>query len=65
VSYDKYNDCDFDEYKDGEEWTEGECDRCFGGEPVVGPLGTLYCACEIGQGAAPEDCLCGPDPDES
>jgi len=55
---------DFDDEEFGEddgEWQEGECDRCYGGPPVTGPLGPLYCACEIGQGAAPEDCLCGPE----
>lgn len=58
---------DYDEYDDvcdeSEEWQTGECDRCYGGPPITSPLGTLYCACQIGQGAAPEDCLCGPQDD--
>lgn len=56
-----------DEYLDDEdsgEWHEGECDHCFG-ETVDGPLGPVYCACQIGQGAErDEDCHCGPVPDE-
>ena len=51
-----------EDYEDAEEWSEGECDHCWG-ETVTGPLGPVYCACAIGQGAAPEDCLCGPDED--
>jgi hypothetical protein len=45
---------------DDDEWTEGTCDHCYGGEPTMSHFGPLYCACVIGQGAAPEDCLCGP-----
>ena len=44
---------------DAEEWREGECDHCYG-ETVDGPLGPIYCACAIGQGADEDDCLCGP-----
>lgn len=60
------DDCDDYEFEDDEEsedWQPGECDHCFGGPPVEGPLGTLYCACEIGQGAPPEACACGPEGD--
>lgn len=48
---------EFDE--DSEEWSEGECDHCFG-ETVQTPFGLVYCACAIGQGAPPESCVCGP-----
>ncbi len=51
---------------DTEEWQDGECDRCFGSteeelkaaadSPGLMPV----CACAIGQGASPEDCVCGP-----
>jgi len=44
---------------DAEEWREGECDHCYG-ETVDGPLGPIYCACQIGQGADEGDCVCGP-----
>ncbi|MEV7600018.1 hypothetical protein AB0O91_21820 [Kitasatospora sp. NPDC089797] len=61
-----YEDDDgFDEYQDDGEWRPGECDHCSGGDgngvTANGPLGTLYCACFIGQGAVPEDCVCGPE----
>lgn len=56
---------DEDDYEDAEEWQPGECDHCFGGDEngitATGPLGPVYCACRIGQGAAPEDCRCGPE----
>jgi hypothetical protein len=58
--YDDYEDED-DELDDDGEWQPGECDRCYGGPPVEGPLGTLYCACKIGQGAPLHKCLCGPE----
>ncbi|GAB7182173.1 hypothetical protein ATKI12_2004 [Kitasatospora sp. Ki12] len=65
-----YDDHDFDpdEYDDldtdgSEDWQPGECDHCPGGEPVETPLGLIYCACQIGQGADPENCACGPDGD--
>ena len=49
---------------DAEEWQEGECDNCYGGDEngvtATGPLGPLYCACFIGQGADAENCRCGP-----
>lgn len=57
-----YDDPDdyLDEYEDdAEEWREGECDRCYG-ETVDGPLGPIYCACAIGQGASEDGCVCGP-----
>lgn len=47
------------DYEDAEEWQEGECDHCYG-ETVDGPLGPIYCACQIGQGADEDDCECGP-----
>ncbi|MFJ7910026.1 hypothetical protein [Kitasatospora sp. NPDC096204] len=34
-----------------------------GGEPAETPLGFIYCACQIGQGAAPENCACGTGQD--
>jgi hypothetical protein len=47
---------------EGGEWRPGTgtCDRCMmlPGESV-GPLG-VCCACAIGQGAGPGDCVCGP-----
>ncbi|MFJ2162549.1 hypothetical protein [Streptomyces sp. NPDC087856] len=43
------------------EWKPGECDHCYG-ETIVGPLGPIYCACAIGQGAGWEECRCGPPP---
>ncbi|MFJ4093981.1 hypothetical protein ACIPYS_20575 [Kitasatospora sp. NPDC089913] len=52
-------DCAPDE--DTEDWTPGECDHCPGGEPIRVPFGFIYCACRIGQGADPEDCVCGPE----
>ncbi|MFD5436621.1 hypothetical protein ACFWJ4_31285 [Kitasatospora sp. NPDC127067] len=58
-------DHDYDEYdpEESEDWQPGECDHCTGGEPIESPLGLLYCACWIGQGADPENCVCGPDED--
>lgn len=53
-------DDDYEDDEPDEEWQEGECDNCFG-ETVQGPLGPIYCACAIGQGAADEDCVCGPE----
>lgn len=58
-------DYDEDELADGgEEWQPGECDYCYGGDEngvtAMGPLGPLYCACAIGQGAPPDECRCGP-----
>lgn len=50
--------------EDDEEWQEGECDNCYGGDEngvtATGPLGDVFCACKIGQGADVEDCRCGP-----
>ncbi|MFJ6773042.1 hypothetical protein ACIQOV_19135 [Kitasatospora sp. NPDC091257] len=59
------DDHDYDEYdpEDTEDWQPGECDCCTVGEPAETPLGFLYCACQIGQGAAPENCACGSDQD--
>lgn len=54
---DEYLD-DYDD-EDAEEWQSGECDHCYG-QTVNGPLGPLYCACQIGQGADEDDCVCGP-----
>lgn len=60
---DDYADYDPD-YPDAQEWQQGQCDRCSGGDEqgvtATGPLGPLYCACHIGQGADPENCQCGP-----
>ena len=56
---------DQDDVEDAEEWQEGECDMCFGGDEngvtATGPLGPLYCACAIGQGADEENCRRGPE----
>jgi hypothetical protein len=50
------------------EWRPGECDNCSGGDEdgvtATGPLGPLYCACRIGQGAPADECQCGPIEDE-
>lgn len=61
-----YHDDDYDDYDDDQEWKpgEGECDNCSGGDEngvtATGPLGALYCACKIGQGAeTPDLCRCG------
>lgn len=48
---------------DPDEWKPGQCDNCYG-ETVNGPLGPIYCACAIGQGANLEDCRCGPPAEE-
>ncbi|PJN00845.1 hypothetical protein CG740_23365 [Streptomyces sp. CB01201] len=45
---------------DEAEWRPGECDHCFG-QTVSSPFGDIYCACAIGQGADPDDCVCGPE----
>ena len=56
-----------DELEDDGEWREGECDNCTGGDEngvtATGPLGPLFCACFIGQGADEENCRCGPEED--
>ncbi|MFJ6530869.1 hypothetical protein ACIQMZ_37185 [Streptomyces longwoodensis] len=57
---------DDDDQEDAQEWREGQCDNCSGGDAAgvtaEGPLGPLYCACKIGQGAEdPNDCTCGPE----
>lgn len=58
---------EYDDPEDSEEWQEGECDMCFGGDEngvtATSPLGPLYCACFIGQGADEENCCCGPEED--
>ena len=62
--YDGYDDEDpMTEIADTE-WQPGQCDNCSGGDDegvtATGPLGPLYCACRIGQGAPAEECTCGP-----
>lgn len=65
---DAYTDHDdyYDDDQDDEagEWEPGTCDNCSGGDEngitATGPLGPLYCACRIGQGADTENCRCGP-----
>ncbi len=51
--------------QDDDEWQPGECDNCFGGDEngvtATGPLGDVFCACAIGQGAAEGECRCGPE----
>lgn len=64
---------DHDDYEDdedepgSEEWQPGECDNCSGGDEngvtATGPLGPVYCACFIGQGADEDECRCGPPAD--
>ena len=60
---------DYEPEDDTEDWQPGQCDNCSGGDEegvtATGPLGNLYCACRIGQGADPEDCHCGPPNDEA
>jgi hypothetical protein len=60
------DDEDYDDVPDAQEWQpdQGECDNCSGGDAngvtvPNGPLGPLYCACKIGQGATEEECVCG------
>lgn len=53
--------CDDDADDNG--WQPGECDHCYG-DTVYGPLGPIYCACAIGQGADMDRCVCGPPEDE-
>lgn len=72
-SADDYDDPDEylerDDDPDAEEWREGECDHCYGGDEngvtATGPLGPIYCACFIGLGAHEDECLCGPPVDQS
>ncbi|MFF3884079.1 hypothetical protein [Streptomyces sp. NPDC001914] len=53
--------------QDDEEQPEGGCDHCTGSTPedleraISGASIAPVCACAIGQGASPEDCVCGPD----
>ncbi|MEU4168914.1 hypothetical protein AB0F46_18805 [Streptomyces sp. NPDC026665] len=60
-------DRDDDHEQDEDEQTEGGCDRCTGSTPedleraISGASIAPVCACAIGQGASPEDCVCGPD----
>ncbi|QKV97548.1 hypothetical protein HUT19_11505 [Streptomyces sp. NA02950] len=63
---DDYADFEDEEFEDAEEWQPdaGQCDRCsMAPGEVIEPLG-LCCACSIGQGADPENCVCGPAPDD-
>jgi hypothetical protein len=57
-----------DDFED-DEWEPGTCDMCFGGDEngvtATGPLGNLYCACAIGQGAPKGECQCGPEDEEA
>ena len=50
---------EFDGLADEPEWTPGTCDTCLMEPGQVLP-GGVCCACWAGQGAAPEDCVCGP-----
>ncbi|CDR08539.1 GGDEF domain-containing protein [Streptomyces iranensis] len=62
---DDYDDFEDEEFEDAQEWQPdtGQCDHCtMAPGEVIEPLG-LCCACSIGQGAAPENCVCGPAPD--
>ena len=58
---------DFDDVEEAEEWQEGQCDNCSGPprgqdeqRAALASAIVPVCACWIGQGAAPEDCTCGP-----
>ena len=66
VDYDEDEPYD-DDQEDSEEWRPGECDMCFGGDEngvtATGPLGPIFCACAIGQGAPVDECRCGPEED--
>jgi len=72
AAYDPHDDpYDGDEdeyYQDHEDWQEGQCDNCTGGDEdgvtADSPLGPIYCACRIGQGAPAHECTCGPEEDE-
>lgn len=62
---DPYDDEDFDDDSGGEP-QPGECDQCPGSTAVdlerAATQGlTPVCACAIGQGAGPGNCVCGPD----
>lgn len=52
--------------EDGEEQAEGACDHCAGftaedlERAAEGSGINPVCACAIGQGANPDDCVCGP-----
>jgi hypothetical protein len=61
----EYDENEFEDFEDGEEWQPGQCCNCSGyvPEPNDPPL-TPACACAIGQGASPEDCVCGPLEDQ-
>lgn len=64
-----YEDDYDDEYGEpAEDWTEGTCDRCSGpptesreGRATMASAIVPVCACFMGQGATPEDCVCGPE----
>lgn len=65
--YDDYEadyEAGYDDDPADDEWQSGECDNCSGGDEngitSTGPLGPLYCACFIGQGADPGACHCSP-----
>lgn len=64
TDHDDYMDDEDDDTPDAEEWQPGECDNCYGGDDngvtADGPLGPIYCACFIGQGADEDNCRCGP-----
>jgi hypothetical protein len=54
---------------EADEWQPGDCDHCLGGDEngitADGPLGPIYCACFIGQGADEENCQCGPEVEDA
>lgn len=62
---DEYDD---DHQEDAPEWQAGECDMCAGPPKTQAEQAAVMassvipvCACWMGQGAAPADCLCGPE----
>lgn len=47
-----------------DERREGGCDNCtMAPGETTGPPFYVGCACAMGQGAPPDECRCGPDPD--
>jgi hypothetical protein len=61
TEFDLYDEDDILIDDDSDEWQVGDCDHCAGHVPDPDdPPMTPACACAIGQGAAAEDCHCGP-----
>lgn len=63
---DDVQDDEYDDVQDAEEWQEGQCDNCPGPPKTQAEQAAVLasaivpaCACWIGQGASPENCVCG------